>query len=682
MSREEVALRIGDDFVARKFGETTSEEILDHAIRVAMALLTEGVVAAPTEGIAKIGLGKNDDGTQYLMIYYAGPIRSAGGTAQALSVLVGDYVRQKLGISRYIPRQEEVERYIEEIRHYNSIMNLQYLPSEAEIRLIIENCPVCIDGEATEQEEVSGHRNLGRVETNGVRGGMALVIGEGIAGKARKLKSRVEKMKMEGWEWLDTLIAGAAKGGEGEKTVGIKPLDKYLRDLIGGRPVFSYPMRKGGFRLRYGRSRNTGFAAAGMHPATLYVLGEFLATGTQMKTERPGKACGVVPVDSIEGPTVRLQNGDVLRIDDEATAQRLAAGIEKILDVGEILISYGEFLENNHPLVPAGYCGEWWQLDAGDGVKPPEDEPEALEYARKGGYLYPAWTWFWDDITTDRIRALAEHVSTQGTVKEDGLHLPNDPAIKESLETILIPHEVRDDTIVLRTYLSFIAGLGLARQSQKAGDMADHPSRRGSACAGDAPERDYDAVPVRDPDRRPDGQAGQIETPEDEPATSRPLPARRFGGEQALVPVRLRPHGGSGRGGHGHRFPERGRDHRDRGRPAPVHGLQRDHLPEPVRKVRGPHGRNIYLPEMRAGDHAGPVSRLQCPGHLQPAGHHEHEGRVWQGDGAAGDENRQRRARQRGERGYLPGEDRGGDGEGHPAGTAEHLRLQGRHDAV
>ena len=136
MSREEVALRIGDDFVDRESSaRKTYDEILDHAIRTAMALLTEGVVAAPTEGIAKIGLGKNDDGTQYLMIYYAGPIRSAGGTAQALSVLVGDYVRQKLGISRYIPRQEEVERYIEEIRQYNSIMNLQYLPSEEEIRL-------------------------------------------------------------------------------------------------------------------------------------------------------------------------------------------------------------------------------------------------------------------------------------------------------------------------------------------------------------------------------------------------------------------------------------------------------------------------------------------------------------------------------------------------------------------
>ena len=467
MSREEAALRIGDDFVARKFGEKDVMEVLDHAIRVAMALLTEGVVSAPTEGIAKVALGKNDDGSQYLAIYYAGPIRSAGGTAQAMSVLVGDYVRQKLGINRYIPRQDEVERYIEEIRQYNSIMNLQYLPSEAEIRIIIENCPVCVDGEATEQEEVSGHRNLERVETNSVRGGMALVIGEGIAGKARKLKGRVEKMKMEGWDWLDKLIAGAAKSGDGEKTVGIKPLDKYLRDLIGGRPVFAYPMRKGGFRLRYGRSRNTGFAAAGMHPATLYVLGEFLATGTQMKTERPGKACGVVPVDTIEGPTVRLRDGDVLRIDDEETAQRLAPGIEKILDVGEILISYGEFLENNHPLIPAGYCSEWWQLDAGEGTKPPKDEAEALAYARTGGYLFPAWTWFWDDITVDQIRALADHVATTGHLTDGVLSFPDDPAIKTSLETLLIPHEVREGIVQVRTNQAFIAGLGLGTDLKK-----------------------------------------------------------------------------------------------------------------------------------------------------------------------------------------------------------------------
>ena len=234
----------------------------------------------------------------------------------------------------YIPREEEVERYIEEIRQYNTIMNLQYLPGEKEIRLIVTNCPVCIDGEGTEQEEVGGYRNLERIETNAVRGGMALVLAEGLALKAPKVQKYVRAMKMDGWEWLGELTSGAGKSTDAD-TDAILPKDKYLRDLIGGRPVFSYPMRKGGFRLRYGRSRNTGFAAAGINPATMHILGDFLAVGTQMKIERPGKAAGIVPVDTIEGPTVRLKNGDVLRIDDAETARVLAPDVERILDTGE-----------------------------------------------------------------------------------------------------------------------------------------------------------------------------------------------------------------------------------------------------------------------------------------------------------------------------------------------------------
>ncbi len=455
MSREEAALRIGDDFVQKRFGETNREEILDHAIRTAMALLTEGVVSAPTEGIAKIGLGKNDDGTEYLKIYYAGPIRSAGGTAQALSVLVGDYVRRALGINRYIPRNEEVERYIEEIRQYNSIMNLQYLPSDQEISLIVTNCPVCIDGEATEQEEVSGHRNLERVETNTVRGGMALVLAEGLASKVAKVQKNVDKMKIPGWEWLDKL----SKQKTADGTFVIKPLDKYLRDLIGGRPVFSYPMRKGGFRLRYGRSRNTGFATAGFNPATLHILGNFLAVGTQMKTERPGKACGVVPVDSIEGPTVRLRDGSVLRIDDAATAVRLSPQVDRILDVGEILIAFGEFMENNHPLVPSVYCEEWWILEGGK--RRPVDEDEALAFARDGAYLYPAYTWIWDDLTCEQIGRLSDTVAATGRITEDGLVLKNAVEIKHMLEEILIPHTLRQEEIVIPVYKTFIACLGL-----------------------------------------------------------------------------------------------------------------------------------------------------------------------------------------------------------------------------
>ncbi|MDI9633288.1 MAG: DNA-directed DNA polymerase II large subunit [Methanolinea sp.] len=459
VSREEAALRIGLDFVQRRFGEKSREEVLDRAIRTAMAILTEGVVAAPTEGIAKVGTGRNDDGTEYLKIYYAGPIRSAGGTAQALSVLVGDFVRRELGMNRYIPRPEEVERYIEEIRQYNAIMNLQYLPSDDEIRLIVRNCPVCIDGEGTEQEEVSGYRNLERVETNAVRGGMALVIAEGLALKAPKILRHVRALSMDGWDWLEDLTSVATKPGGAEEGGAIAPRDKYLRDLIGGRPVFAYPMRKGGFRLRYGRSRNTGLAAAGLSPATMHILGDYLAVGTQMKIERPGKAAGIVPVDTIQGPTVRLRNGDVLRIDDAALAVQLKDEVELVLDVGEILIGYGEFLENNHPLVPPAYCHEWWVQEGGKGY--PRTEEEAIALCFEGAFLHPDFTYLWDDITPSDLRELSDYVSGKGEIRHGILVLPPDPRIKYLLEEILLPHRVREGQICISDYLVFIACLGL-----------------------------------------------------------------------------------------------------------------------------------------------------------------------------------------------------------------------------
>jgi len=81
-------------------------------------------------------------------------------------------------------------RYCEEIPLYKKVANLQYLPSDEEIKLIVKNCPICIDGEPTEEVEVSGYRNLPRVETNKVRGGMCLVIAEGIALKATETQRK------------------------------------------------------------------------------------------------------------------------------------------------------------------------------------------------------------------------------------------------------------------------------------------------------------------------------------------------------------------------------------------------------------------------------------------------------------------------------------------------------------
>ncbi len=466
MSREEAALQVGLSVAKGEISNFESKkEAIEAAVRVAVAVLTEGVVAAPIEGIAKIDLAKNDDGSDYIRIYYAGPIRSAGGTAQALSVLAADYVRRSLGIARFIPRPEEVERYVEEITAYRQVANLQYLPSDDEIRLIVRNCPICIDGEPTEEAEVEGRRDLPRIETNRIRGGMALVIAEGIALKAPKVKKHVDKLKLDGWDWLDKFVVTVKSD---DASAQLKPKDKYLQDLIAGRPVFSYPSRPGGFRLRYGRSRNTCFAAAGISPATMILMDDFIATGTQIKVERPGKAAGIAPVDTIEGPTVRLFNGDVLRVDTVQEAIRIRPSVQKILDIGEILINYGDFLENNHPLVPSSYCYEWWiqelaaktpLKDFGDLKNPDQNTALSLSDAYKVP-LHPKYTYLWHDIKLEEYIELVEYIQKNGKYAEK-LSFPLEVRIKNILETLLVPHIVRENQIYIEEPFPLMRCLGL-----------------------------------------------------------------------------------------------------------------------------------------------------------------------------------------------------------------------------
>jgi len=95
----------------------SNRDAIEAAVRVAMAVLTEGVVAAPIEGIAKIDLAKNDDGTDYIRIYYAGPIRSAGVLHRhylcSLQIMCGPTL-----VSRVLCRDlKRLKRYVEEIRH-------------------------------------------------------------------------------------------------------------------------------------------------------------------------------------------------------------------------------------------------------------------------------------------------------------------------------------------------------------------------------------------------------------------------------------------------------------------------------------------------------------------------------------------------------------------------------------
>ena len=118
MQREEIAFKIAEEIVNGKFGRMEPETAAEQAIRTALAIFTEGLTAAPIQGVAQVKIKTNADRTSYLAIYFAGPIRSAGGTDQALTLVVGDFVRRQLGLDRYKPTSDEVSRFLEELRLY------------------------------------------------------------------------------------------------------------------------------------------------------------------------------------------------------------------------------------------------------------------------------------------------------------------------------------------------------------------------------------------------------------------------------------------------------------------------------------------------------------------------------------------------------------------------------------
>ncbi|MBT7460312.1 MAG: DNA polymerase II large subunit, partial [Euryarchaeota archaeon] len=365
--RETTSIMMGQS-VAKGFREQGFDLVtaIDAGLRVGLAILTEAVLVAPLEGISEVRLLNNLDGSQFVSVHFAGPIRAAGGTAQALAVLIADMIRRELNVGRYQPTDPEVERVKEEFGLYRG--NLQYRPSPTEIEEIVRACPVMVNGESTERIECAGYGRVRNIDEARIRGGVLLVIGEGLCLKAPKIQKHTERLEVAGWDFISKFAnKGKEEDSDSEKNPfksrRVKPITKFMNDIIAGRPVFGTPQAAGGFRLRYGRSRPSGLAAASVNPACMSAMDDFITIGTQMKIERPGKACAITPCDDSEGPWVVLENGRFLRLDDIKSFSTIASDVRCVWDNGELVIGYGEFMENNKTLVPAGYGFDWWASD-------------------------------------------------------------------------------------------------------------------------------------------------------------------------------------------------------------------------------------------------------------------------------------------------------------------------------
>jgi len=493
MQREEIAFKIAEEIVNGKFGRMEPETAAEQAIRTALAIFTEGLTAAPIQGVAQVKIKSNADRTSYLAIYFAGPIRSAGGTDQALTLVVGDFVRRQLGLDRYKPTDDEIARFLEELRLYErTVGRFQYHLPDDEVKKALGLLPVEVTGTESDPVEVSSYRNLQRIETNRVRGGALRVVNDGIVGRAAKVLTIIEKLGFQGWDWLREFRKKSEKKSGG-----------FMDDVIAGRPIFSFPSRYGGFRLRYGRSRNTGLAAVGIHPATMLVVERFLAAGTQMRLELPGKGGVTVPVDSLEQPVVLLNDDSVVRVSLE-NFKRVKNKIKKILFLGDILISFGDFLYTNKTLSPSGYVEEWWVKDlqmiiaerfdrdvykaaetakiSGEKLrvfleesfdkKPSVEEAIALSL-RLDVPLHPSSTFFWSNLqSVQEVETLQKWLlESEVTLEDDAVKRivgVMEPTVVQALRKIFAPHKVIDGNVVLEgedaCAFAFCLGYGTSRK--------------------------------------------------------------------------------------------------------------------------------------------------------------------------------------------------------------------------
>jgi DNA polymerase II large subunit len=473
MPRDLVALKVAEEISLSRYG-VDGERAAEQAVRPASAILDEGVTAAPIEGISSVRIRSNQDGSKYLAVYFAGPIRSAGGTDMALILVIADYVRHQVGLGKYRATELEAKRFVEELRLYErEVARFQFKVSDEELFNAVMRLPVEVNGVETDPVEVSAYRNVPRVDTNRVRGGALRVVHDGLIGRSHKVLKIIDNLGIEGWSWLREIKPPVAEAEEASEFM-------FMEDVLAGRPIFSFPQFQGGFRLRYGRARNTGLAAIGLHPSTMLVLGKFIAVGTQLRLEKPGKAGIAATVDSIEPPIVRLKDGSVVRLSDPKRTEALLDSVDKILFLGDILVGFGEFLENNRPLLPSGFVEEWWrqliQLEAAKGSglqgfadqvgvsesklldylrdssgKDPTAE-EAVLIARQSGIpLHPKYTWFWENIPPQdfdylRAKLLDPKLSTASRSR---ISLKNDPMAKSILENVCLPHKVEGGFLVV-----------------------------------------------------------------------------------------------------------------------------------------------------------------------------------------------------------------------------------------
>ena len=129
-----------------------------------------------------------------------------------------------------------------------------------------------------------------------------------------------------------------------------------------------------------------------------------------------------------------------------------------ILYLGDILISFGDFLENNAQLIPSGYVEEYWLAEVEQKIQQYDAKTELEEFLTKTPSLeeaieisinfkiplHPKYLFYWEQLSSHELEQLLSPIK----VEEEKIIY--DKKIKPILEKLGAPHDVSADNVILK----------------------------------------------------------------------------------------------------------------------------------------------------------------------------------------------------------------------------------------
>ncbi|MHA2243375.1 MAG: hypothetical protein ACXADY_00240 [Candidatus Hodarchaeales archaeon] len=462
-----LAADIAKQIINGRFIKKSRENLILLALHSALVIISQGLISVPQESIPKVSIGSKSN---HLTVYFSNTIRYATGETVGLVILIADYIRQVLHLNRFNPSPELIGRYVEELEIFLTMNDrFQYLRKDL-IKFLVHNIGIEVSGEAFERIEVKKYRNLPNM-TNKLRMGMCVAF-EKIIESINSIAYRRLTSGIPEWDWLKPPFEGIKR----EKH------DFGSREVRGTQPLLSKSRKPGGFRLRYGYSRNTGQGAAGIHPATMY-LSEMLSPGTNIKIDFMDRPLTLFPVSTLIGPLVELKDGSSERIESLTRIREVENQIVQIWEMGDILLSPDD-IPATETIELSAWTEEWWAQEIkrfiSSKIRSLENlaitlnfSPKELENLLKEPTRYhpsteialalsnitkvpihPYYSFNWNEIAISDLIRLIQKLN----ISDDDL-LHNDDDLRDILRQLGAPFTIFNDCIRTERFQPFIHSL-------------------------------------------------------------------------------------------------------------------------------------------------------------------------------------------------------------------------------